>query len=156
MSGFQAARMHAHIQLVCLRTLLSNNPPSTWPQGVIRGGLFPTFIFTCYSHVSRKILFTLVVGLNLHRRQFVALLSHRLTVGKSAPAHLCRRLQPSAGGGAGRLGLAPGSAPPRAQPDQEAANYYSFSPLQGSLRNLSHSLCLSACWECLLFLRSSW
>lgn len=33
---------------------------------------------------------------------------------------------------------------------QEAVNYYSFLPPQGSVRNLSHSLRLSACWECLL------
>lgn len=47
-------------------------------------------------------------------------------------------------------GSAPGSAPQRDHPAQGAVNYYPYSPEQGSVRNLSHSLCLSACWECLL------
>lgn len=61
----------------------------------------------------------------------------------------------SAGGGAhtllpGRGSLWAWQCPSHEQQAQETVNYYSFSPQQGSVRNLSHSLCLSACWECLL------
>ena len=38
---------------------------------------------------------------------------------------------------------------------QEAVNYYFFPPPQGTVRNLSHSQCLRACWECLLFFLGS-
>lgn len=126
--------------------------------GWVRGVLFPTPVF--------HLLFTLRPGEAflpelLSRTCSESLLSCSATDSQiptvpwkgRAPSPVVE-VRAKSGGvtaqGSARLSSAPGSAPPQDHQAPEAVNYYPLSPDQGRVRNLSHSLSLSACWECLL------
>lgn len=116
--------------------------------------------FTCYSHCGQeRSLCTWVAELNLLRRVCspLSVIDSQIPTVRKGRAHSpVAEVGAKCGGGAARgsarsqLGLCAWQGPSARSPAQGAVNYYPYSPEQGSVRNLSHSLCLSACWECLL------